>query len=279
MLTIIKNTFREALAKKIFIGYYIFYAIVVLVMIFLVNMDSVEGVMSFADSKSIVQQAEVGFLKISWSLIIFFSLISTASFIPSMLEKGTIDLLISKPLSRSTILISKYLGAVLFVFLSMVFLMGSIWLILSLKSGYWDPTFLLSIFSLTFAFAVMYSIVVLVGLTTQSTIVAILVNFFLIFVLCPVLSIREGLIFSFVTNETVQFIFNFVYYVFPKPGEIENITSSLITGQPINMWSTTVNMTPENPGFTAAWMSAISSFLFCAATMAYSVYYFSKKDY
>lgn len=279
MLTIIQNTFREALAKKIFIGYYIFYAIVVLVMIFLVNMDSVEGVMSFADAKSIVQQAEVGFLKISWSLIIFFSLISTASFIPSMLEKGTIDLLISKPISRSTILISKYLGAVLFVFFSMVFLMGSIWLILSLKSGYWDPTFLLSIFALTFAFAVMYSIVVLIGLTTQSTIVAILVNFFLIFVLCPVLSIREGLIFSFVTNETVQFIFNFLYYIFPKPGEIENITSSLITGQPINMWSTTVNMTPENPGFTAAWMSAISSFLFCAVTMAYSIYYFSKKDY
>jgi ABC-2 type transport system permease protein len=279
MLTIIQNTFREALAKKIFIGYYIFYAIVVLVMVFLVNMDSVEGVMSFADAKSIVQQAEVGFLKISWSLIIFFSLISTASFIPSMLEKGTIDLLISKPLSRSTILISKYLGAVLFVFLSMVFLMGSIWLILSLKSGYWDPTFLLSIFFLTFAFAVMYSIVVLVGLTTQSTIVAILVNFFLIFVLCPVLSIREGLIFSFVTNETVQFIFNFIYYIFPKPGEIENITSSLITGQEINMWSTTVNMTPENPGFTASWMSAISSFLFGAVVMAYSIYYFSKKDY
>lgn len=279
MLTIIKNTFREALAKKIFIGYYIFYAIVVLVMLFLVNMDSVEGVMSFADAKSIVQQAEVGFLKISWSLIIFFSLISTASFIPSMLEKGTIDLLISKSISRPMILISKYLGAVLFVFLSMVFLMGSIWLILSLKSGYWDPTFLISILSLTFAFAVMYSIVVLIGLLTQSTIVAILVNFFLIFVLCPVLSIREAVIFSFVTNETVQFIFNFLYYIFPKPGEIENITSALITNQPINMWSTTVNMTPENPGFTAAWMSAISSFLFCAVVMAYSTFYFSKKDY
>ena len=277
MLTIIKNTFREALAKKIFIGYYIFYAIVVLVMIFLVNMDSVEGVMSFADSKSIVQQAEVGFLKISWSLIIFFSLISTASFIPSMLEKGTIDLLISKPISRATILISKYLGAVLFVFLSMVFLMGSIWLILSLKSGYWDFTFLLSIISLTFAFAVMYSIVVLVGLLTQSTIVAILVNFFLIFVLCPVLSIREGLIFSFVTNESVRFIFNFLYYIFPKPGEIENITSSLIMDKPINMWNTAMSL--ETGEFTASWMSAISSFLFCAVVMAYSIYYFSKKDY
>lgn len=279
MLTIIKNTFREALAKKIFIGYYIFYAIVVLFMVFLVNMDAVEGVISLTDIKATVHAAEVGFLKLSWSLIIFFSLISTASFIPSMLEKGTIDLLISKPLSRATILLSKYFGAVLFVFLSMVFLMGSIWLILSLKSGYWDFTFLFSVVSLTFAFAVMYGIVVLVGLTTQSSIIAILVNFFLIFVLCPILSIREGLIFTFVTNDAVRFVFNFVYYVLPKPGEIENITSSLITEQPINMWSTTVNITPENPGFTASWMSAISSFLFCAVVMAYSIYYFSKKDY
>ena len=108
MLTIIQNTFREALAKNIFIGYYIFYAIVILIMIFLVNMDSVEGVMSLTDSKMLVQQVETGFLTISWNLIIFFSLISTASFIPSMLEKGTIDLLISKPISRPMILISKY---------------------------------------------------------------------------------------------------------------------------------------------------------------------------
>ena len=49
MLTIIQNTFREALAKKIFIGYYIFYAIVILIMIFLVNMDSVGAVMRLAD--------------------------------------------------------------------------------------------------------------------------------------------------------------------------------------------------------------------------------------
>lgn len=191
MLTIIQNTFREALAKKIFIGYYIFYAIVILIMIFLVNMDSVEGVMSLADSKMLVQQVETGFLTISWNLIIFFSLISTASFIPSMLEKGTIDLLISKPISRPMILFSKFLGAVLFVFLSMVFLLGSMWLILSLKSGYWDPMFLLSILWITLAFATMYSIVVIIGLTTQSTVVAILVNFFLIFVLCPLLSTRK----------------------------------------------------------------------------------------
>jgi ABC-type transport system involved in multi-copper enzyme maturation permease subunit len=277
MLTIIKNTFREALAKKIFIGYYIFYAIVVLFMVFLVNMDAVEGVMSLADEKAIVHQAETGFFVLSWNLIIFFSLISTASFIPSMLEKGTIDLLISKPISRLMILLSKFLGAVLFVFLSMVFLLGSIWLILSLKSAYWDFTFLLSILWITFAFAVMYSIVVVVGLTTQSTVLSILVNFFLIFVLCPILSIREAVVFSLVTNETVKFVFDFLYYIFPKPGEIRDITNAMIVNEPINVWKSSLNTDTQT--FTVSWMSAISSFIFCAAMMAYSIYYFSKKDY
>lgn len=277
MLTIIQNTFREALAKKIFIGYYIFYAIVILIMIFLVNMDSVEGVMSLADSKILVQQVETGFLTISWNLIIFFSLISTASFIPSMLEKGTIDLLISKPISRPMILFSKFLGAVLFVFLSMVFLLGSMWLILSLKSGYWDPMFLLSILWITLAFATMYSIVVIIGLTTQSTVVAILVNFFLIFVLCPLLSTREGVVFTLVSNETVKFIFDFLYYLLPKPGEFRDIATSMINGDQINMWKSTANA--ETGLFTVSWLSPISSVLFMLAAMAYSVFYFSKKDY
>jgi hypothetical protein len=123
----------------------------------------------------------------------------------------------------------------------------------------------------------MYSIVVVVGLTTQSTIVAILISFFLIFVLCPLLSIREVVIFSFVTNDSVKFVFDFLYYVLPKPGEFRDITSAMITGDTINMWKGTANA--ETGVFTVAWLSPISSVLFCLAAMAYSVYYFSKKDY
>jgi hypothetical protein len=108
----------------------------------------------------------------------------------------------------------------------------------------------------------MYSIVVLIGLTTQSTVIAILINLFLLFVLCPVLAARETVIFTFVSNDAVRFIFNFFYYVFPKPGEINDITVRLIAREPVE-----------------SWQSVITSFLFCAAVMAYSAYYFSKKDY
>jgi ABC-type transport system involved in multi-copper enzyme maturation permease subunit len=179
-----------------------------------------------------------------------------------MVDKGTIDLLLSKPLSRFKILMSKYLGAVVFIGISLVYFIGVIWLILSLKSGFWNFNFLFTILSLTFAFAVMYSIVVLIGLTTQSSVIAILVNLFMLFVLCPVLAARETVIFTFVTNEVVRFFFNFFYYVFPKPGEINDVTMKLITGESVT-----------------SWQPVITSFLLCAAVMSYSVYYFSKKDY
>ncbi|MGH2575912.1 MAG: ABC transporter permease [Ignavibacteria bacterium] len=269
MWPIITSTFREAFAKKIFIGYYILYTLIILFFLLAVNIDSVEGIISVMGSsgseeniKEFVISAQAGMTSFSYLLVLIFCIISSASFIPSMVDKGTIDLLISKPLSRTSILLSKFLGAVLFVALSLVYFIGFIWLILSAKSGYWNFNFLYTILSLTFAFAVMYSIVVLIGLMTQSAILGILVNLFLIFVLLPVLSNREIVIFSFVTNEAVRFIFNFFYYIFPKPGEINDITIKLITGEHVD-----------------SWQPAITSLLFCSAVMAFSVYYFSKKDY
>ncbi|MGA2668059.1 MAG: hypothetical protein ABSF32_03975 [Ignavibacteria bacterium] len=248
MIPIILNTFREAIAKKIFIGYYIIYTIIILVFLFAVNLETVEGVISLTDVQQSVISLEAIMTSVSYLLVLIFCIISSASFIPSMVDKGTIDLLISKPLSRFKILMSKYLGAVIFVGVSLVYFIGA--------------SFLFTILSLTFAFAVMYSIVVFIGLTTQSSVIAILVNLFLLFVICPILGNRETVIFTFVTNEAVRFIFNFFYYIFPKPGEINDITIKLITREPV-----------------ASWQPVITSFLFCAALMSYSVYYFSKKDY
>ena len=128
----------------------------------------------------------------------------------------------------------------------------------------------------SFAFAVMYSISVLIGLTTQSSIISILVNFFLIFVLCPILSAREQLVFTFVKSDAIQFVFNFFYYIIPKPGEIKDVTVALISGQDVPLWKGVVN---ELGMMGPSWLSVITSFVFCAAVMAYCVYYFSKKDY
>lgn len=98
----------------------------------------------------------------------------TAFFIPNMLRKGTIDLLLSKPIHRVPLLIYKYIGGLTFMFINTVIVVVGVWLVLGLRSGLWSTGFLLSIFVLTFEFAIFYAVSTLFGVLTRSAIVSIL---------------------------------------------------------------------------------------------------------
>jgi ABC-2 type transport system permease protein len=267
-LTLMFSTFREAVAKKIFLGFFAISTLIILVFMFLINVDSVEGMVNMVESsgeegiKQLVIGFEVAMINISYLLIITFCLISVSSFIPSMLEKGNIDLLLSKPVSRTKIILAKFLGGVLLIFLSLVYLIGFVWLILSLKSGFWHIPFLYSIIWLTISFAVIYSLIILIGLISQSSILSILISLFLVFIICPLLAVREDVIFSLITNSTAQFVINFFYYILPKTSDINNITMEMITGEPIK-----------------SYMPVYSSLLFMLTALSASVLYFKKKDY
>lgn len=265
---LILNTFREAIAKKIFIGFLIIITLVNLVFVFAVNADSIEGMVNLMETtgEEAIKQFIIGFevfvLNLSHLLIITFCLVSVSSFIPSMLEKGSIDLLLSKPISRTNILLGKFTGGVLLIFLCLSYLIGFVWLILSLKTGYWHFPFLLSILLMTFSFAVIFSFVILIGLTTQSSVLSIIITLFLVFVICPVLAVREEVIFSFVNNEIIKFILNFFYYILPKPNDLINIAGNIIKGEEI-----------------FSYQPLITSFLFMFAILSLSILYFKKKDY
>lgn len=267
-LTLIFSTFREAVAKKIFVGFFAISTLIILVFLFLINVDSIEGMVDMMESsgqegvKQLVIGFEVAMINISYLLIITFCFISVSSFIPSMLEKGNIDLLLSKPVSRSKIILAKFIGGVLLIFLSLLYLIGSVWLILSSKSGYWDYHFLYSVFWLTLSFAIIYSLIILIGVISQSTILSIIISLFLVFIVCPVLFFREETIFSLVNNSTAQFVINFFYYILPKPTDINKITTDIITGEPVK-----------------SYMPVYSSVLFMLVSLSVSIFYFRKKDY
>ncbi|MBA4186840.1 MAG: hypothetical protein C0467_02360 [Planctomycetaceae bacterium] len=105
---------------------------------------------------------------------LLISIIMTAFFVPNMIRKGSVDLLISKPIGRTPLLVYKYIGGLTFIFLVSTVTVGGIWLAIALRSGFWDPTFLVLIPVLTFTFAILYSISVMVGVLTRSPIVAML---------------------------------------------------------------------------------------------------------
>jgi ABC-type transport system involved in multi-copper enzyme maturation permease subunit len=125
---------------------------------------------------------------------ILTSIIITAFFIPNMLRKGTVDLMIVKPMQRWLILLYKYLGGLTFIFLNTTLAIVGIWLALGLRSGMWANSFLLMIFVITFFFAILYAVSTLFAVLTRSAIVAILMTcgaWFLFFIVGTINQVFE----------------------------------------------------------------------------------------
>jgi len=268
MKAIIIATFREALAKKFILSIFIIISLFLLLFLAFLNLETTEAINTLmeATGSETFQAAVVTFETSLISHVPFFVvfvllIILSSSFIPAMLEKGHIELLISKPISRANIILGKFIAVTALVFVILSYLVVVMWLMISIKSGVWHFPFLYSILWFTLIFAVLYSGIMLVGLLSQSSILSILINLLLLFPITGILANREG-IFNFVTSEVTKFIINFFYYVLPKPWDIRSIAIATIEGTPVDDWQ-----------------PVITSLLFCAAVMAYSIYYFSKKDY
>lgn len=112
------------------------------------------------------------------SITLLVSIILTGFFIPNMLRKGSLDLLMAKPMSRWELLLYKYVGGLIFMFLVTATTVGGVWLVMAIRSGNWNPTFLLSIPVITFTFAVLYAVSTLIAVLTRSAIAAILITAF-----------------------------------------------------------------------------------------------------
>jgi hypothetical protein len=98
---------------------------------------------------------------------------------PRTLEKGSADILFSKPVSRLSLMLSRYVAGLLFVaFLSLLLVFG-IYLGLLLVSGYNDPGFLWGAITLIYLFAILHAFSICVGVFTRSTVAAILISLFL----------------------------------------------------------------------------------------------------
>ncbi|GAB4550794.1 MAG: hypothetical protein Tsb0013_12690 [Phycisphaerales bacterium] len=112
------------------------------------------------------------------------ALISTAGIVPAMVTSGAIDTMLSKPIGRVRLFLTKYVTGLLFVVLQVgVFVVGCI-LVIGLRAGDWEWGLLWAIPLVTLFFSYLFSISALVGLISKSPLTAVLVTalvWFLIF--------------------------------------------------------------------------------------------------
>ena len=107
------------------------------------------------------------------------ALISTASIFPDLINSGSIGLLISKPLSRLRLFVTQYAAGLLFVTLQVAVFCLACFLLVGFRGGRWEPRLFLAIPIVVCLFSYLFSVSVLLGVLTRSTLVALLLTLLL----------------------------------------------------------------------------------------------------
>lgn len=110
------------------------------------------------------------------SVGVLLAIIATAGFIPSMLDRGTIELLASKPLPRWKLLFGRYLGGLSFILFHALFFVVVTFIVAGIRWGVWVPRYLVVIPLIVLLFSYVYCVSALVGVYTRSTLASLLVS-------------------------------------------------------------------------------------------------------
>ncbi len=190
----------------------------------------------------------------------FLAVFASAGLIPSVLEPGRIELLLSKPVSRTHILLGRYVGNVLVVSCNIAYLVLGVWTILGVKTGIWSPVFLVSIATSIFAFAVLLSVVILIGVLFESAALATMVAAALM-VMSLVLA-QTSIMLRLLSSEWSRQIWRTLYYSLPKIYDLGSMTLNAIQNRSFD-------------GFMPIWTSA----LFAAVVLGGALVIFARRDF
>ena len=112
---------------------------------------------------------------LSWIAAIL-ALVSTAGMVPDLISSGSVELVLSKPIGRVRLFLTKYLAALLFVTLQVTLFSLASFLVLGLRAGAWELGVFLAIPIMVVFFSYLFSICTLFGLLTRSTVAALLLT-------------------------------------------------------------------------------------------------------
>ncbi len=124
--------------------------------------------------KSIFSQFGITFW-LAWGASIL-ALVSTAGLIPSFVQGGAVELVLSKPIARVRLFLTKFACGLLFSALQVAVFSLASFLVIGLRGNSWEPSVFWAVPLVVIFFSYLYSICALIGLLTRSTIAALLLT-------------------------------------------------------------------------------------------------------
>jgi ABC-type transport system involved in multi-copper enzyme maturation permease subunit len=130
---------------------------------------------------SLFQNLGIG-IWLSWIATIL-ALVTTAGFFPNMIEAGSIEVHLSKPIGRWRMFFTRYFTGLLFVTLQVGLFTLASFFVLGIRGGVWSPKIFLAVPIVIVFFSYLYSVCVLVGVRTRSAMPALLLTMLFWFML------------------------------------------------------------------------------------------------
>lgn len=248
-INMVRLTLRELKARAIIIGLFLVATLVWVMLAFALNLDIVDGTLAafrifgqdITDEplppefglENLVIGVQTFVAGAAYWVGMLLALFGTASLIPSMLAPGEIDLILTKPVSRSTLLAARLTGVFLAAAVLLVYLLGMVWLVMSIKSGIWSPRLLIAIGLIWIVFVALYGIVTLIGVWKQSSALNLIVVYGLIFV-SIIFTAHEPIL--ELSGPTGRFAFQFFYHLLPNFAEVTESVVKLVAGEVVTDW-------------------------------------------
>ncbi|HEX2120874.1 MAG TPA: ABC transporter permease subunit [Thermoanaerobaculia bacterium] len=239
----IEDVMREAAARWTLVAYFFLSTLFIIIFASAINLDIVDGALAGAklfgkemevgpgdqiSIEKLVLGFESGFSVFLYFICTFLAIFATAHLVPRMQEKGTIDLYLSRPVSRVNLLLSRYIAGLILAGSNVVYLMVSIWLIVAWKTNVLNPRFLLGGTIIFLVIAVLLAFAFLIGVVTSSTAVSIMTSYGVFFF--GLMLAAHDKIAAAVSKQWQATMIETLYWIFPKSAELGQAVIAFVGG-------------------------------------------------
>ena len=246
---LVRLTMRELWARWVTLGLFIVSTVAWVMLSCALNLDIVEGSLTgfrvfnedmtpdFGQNDgtdlltTVVMTIEAFVAGASYWVATLLGLFATAPILASSLESGRASLLFSKPARRTTILNAHTTGVITVATLITIYLLGMVFIIISVKSGFWNFRFLTAIPLVVTMFSVMYSIMVFITVAFRSSALSLIITYGIIF--SSVILAAKDQIAPQITLPW-RYIYLGFYHALPKFAEVTVLVAQLAGLEPVD---------------------------------------------
>jgi ABC-2 type transport system permease protein len=197
------------------------------------------------------------------AVTIALAIFATAGIVPSLMEKGTIDLLLSKPIPRWKILWGRVAGGVLAIAANLLVFTLASWILYGIGSGVWYTPYLW--YTLLFGFSsfiVIFSLIIALNVVTESWVLPMSLAYVHVVVLANFLAGREATLFEWIESRFVHRLLDGLYWILPQTNELIFNSKEYI-----------------HAGTVYGWTPFIQGAIFTAVMAAFATWRFQRKDF